>query len=96
MIAIKPGRIYDLRNFKSDKTQRIVFTHRLETGEYVEGTTNEEVLDMLLNRLYELQSSGFDAKNQVAIDNLKNAKAALKKRSRRKRVKYYGDSYKNH
>lgn len=95
MEAITPGRVYNLRNFKSGKTQRVVFTHRIATDEFVEGTTNEEVIDMLLDRLFYLQTKGFDAKNQVAIDNLKNAKRALKKRSNRKKRKFHGDSDKN-
>lgn len=90
MTPIKEGKIYELRNFKSTSVQIIIFTHKDENGVYIEGTTNEEVIDMLVERLYVLSKGGYDASNQVAIDNLKNAKKALKKRARRKKNKYHG------
>lgn len=96
MVIIVPGTIFDLRNFRSGKTQRIVFTHKGADGNYVEGTTNEEVLEMLIERLIHFQKEGgYDPKNQLAIESLKTAKQALKRRSKRKKNKFHGNTDKN-
>ena len=43
MQSTKPGIAYKLFNFKSDAFQEIKFTEKLE-GNYIPGTTNEEVI----------------------------------------------------
>lgn len=91
MTPVKEGKIYELRNYKSTTAQVIIFTHKQEDGTFKEGTTNEEVIDMLVDRLYSLSKGNFDSANQVAIENLKNAKRALKKRARRKKTKYHSN-----
>lgn len=87
MVSEVEGKVYLLRNYNSDETQKVIFTHK-SGDQYVPGTTNEEVLDMLIDRLYKLSQGKFDSNNSMAISHLKSAKASLKKRSSKKKLKY--------
>jgi len=84
MEVVKPGIEYRLHNFKSETdSQSIRFTEK-EGGVYIPGTTNEEVVDMLIDRLYELQKKNFSVENQCCILLLKNVRTLFKKRLNRK------------
>lgn len=93
MEAIKPGILYKLFNFKSEESQEIRFTEKVD-GVYVSGTTNEEVVDMLIDRFYELNKKRFSTENQVVILLLKVIRQQLGKRLSKKidNVKKYGES----
>jgi len=80
MICTKEGVIYDLQNFNSEEVQSIQFTHKNEEGKYEPGTTNEEVIDMLIERQYSLQKKKFSTENEVIIMMLKDIRRLLKKR----------------
>lgn len=84
MKVISPGTQYELENFGSDNgTQVIRFTER--SGDtYIKGTTNEEVIDMMINRFYTLQEKKPSPENQVVILLLKNARRMMASRLSRK------------
>lgn len=90
MEIIKPGVVFNLKNFKSDEHQRITFTHKVAEDTYEDGTTTEEVIHMLVERMFELQRQNKSSENATAIFHLKSAKQVLKKRTARKKQKKYG------
>jgi hypothetical protein len=83
MQSTKPGIAYKLFNFKSDAFQEIKFTEKLE-GNYIPGTTNEEVIEMMIDRFYQLNKKRFSSENQVIILLLKIIRQQLSKRLSRK------------
>jgi mRNA-degrading endonuclease toxin of MazEF toxin-antitoxin module len=84
MEIVKPGIEYRLHNFKSEtEFQTVRFTEKLPSG-FVPGTTNEEVISMLIDRLYELQKKNFSVENQCCIILLKQVRVLFKKRLSRK------------
>lgn len=84
MDVVKPGIEYRLHNFKSDtEYQTVRFTEK-QGSAYNSGTTNEEVVSMLIDRLYELQKKNFSVENQCCILLLKNVRNLFKKRLNRK------------
>ena len=93
MEIVKPGVEYRLHNFKDETGfQTIRFTEK--DGAVVRpGTTNEEVINMLIDRMYELQKKNFSVENQCIIILLKNVRVLFKKRLNRKidRVTKYQD-----
>jgi hypothetical protein len=93
MEVIKPGIEYKLQNFGSQDGQVIKFTEKVK-GNYNPGTTNEEMVNVLVDRFYVLQKSNFSAENQCVILLLKNIRQLLAKRLNRKieRVKRYDES----
>lgn len=92
MDILKEGTIYRLENYSSNGNQELVFTERLEEG-YRAGTTNEEVVNVLIDRFYHLQKNNFSAENQCIILLLKNVRRMLAKRLNRKigNVKKYNE-----
>lgn len=93
MQSIKPGIVYRLFNFKSEDFQEIRFTEKVD-GKYVPGTTNEEVIEMLIDRFYQLNKKSFSTENQLVIMLLKIIRQQLSKRLSRKidNVKRYEQS----
>lgn len=95
MEVVKPGIEYRLHNFKSETDyQTIRFTEK-QGAIYNPGTTNEEVVSMLIDRLYELQKKNFSVENQCCILLLKNVRNLFKKRLNRKidRVAKYQEEH---
>ena len=94
MEIVKPGIEYRLHNFKSEtEYQTVRFTEKTPTG-FNPGTTNEEVVSMLIDRLYALQNKNFSVENQWCIILLKQVRVLLKKRLNRKidRVNKYQEN----
>jgi len=79
MEAIEPGVVYDLKNFNTDSYQRLTFVSKGPEG-FIKGTTNEEVVNMMIDRFYSLQKRSFSVENQVIIENLKGVRRMLAKR----------------
>ena len=76
---------YSLQNFgEGNGDQNVQFTSKDAEGNFVNGTTNEEVIDMLIERYYSLNKISFSAENQCAILLLKNVRVLQKKRLSRK------------
>jgi len=84
MEIVKPGIEYRLHSFKSEtEYQTVRFTEKTPAG-FNPGTTNEEVVSMLIDRLYALQTKNFSVENQCCIIMLKNVRTLFKKRLNRK------------
>lgn len=98
MQSTKPGIAYKLFNFKSETYQEVRFTEKVD-GQYIPGTTNEEVIEMMIDRFYQLNKRSFSTENQVVILLLKVIRQQLSKRLSRKidNVKRYeqGESQRN-
>lgn len=84
MDIIESGYRFRLDSFKGSKPQEIRFTQKLVTGEFVDGTTNEEVIDMMVARMYALQAKNPSPENQCIIIMLKSVKELLSRRLTKK------------
>ncbi len=84
MDILESGYKFKLESFMGSFPQEIRFTQKLLTGEFVDGTTNEEVINMLIARFYALQSKNPSPENQCIIIMLKSIKELLSKRLNKK------------
>lgn len=84
MDIIDSGYVFRLQSFKGGYPQEVRFTQKLITGEFIDGTTNEEVVDMLIARMYALQVKNPSPENQCVIIMLKSIKELLSKRLSKK------------
>jgi hypothetical protein len=84
MEVLTPGVKFKLNNFNSTNGQIISFTQKTEDGKYNDGTTNEEVINMLIERFYHLQSRNFSLENQLIIVLLKDVRRHMAKRLSKK------------
>lgn len=89
----KEGIVYRLHDFKSETFQTVKFTEKNSDGTFNPGTTNEEVIQMLIDRFYFLQKNNWSAENATVIILLKNVRALLAKRLSKKieKVKKYNE-----
>ena len=92
MEAEKKGVFYRLFNFKSSTYQTVRFTEKVD-GEYVPGTTNEEVVDMLIDRFEHLSRRSWSVENELVLSLLHVIKNTLRRRLSRKiqNVKNYSN-----
>lgn len=98
MKEIKQGIEYELKNFNSEEGQRIKFTEKLEDGTFIDGTTNEEVVNMLIERFYALQKKNYYVENQVIIAYLRDIRKQLSRRFIKKKentLRYEENNYFN-
>lgn len=97
MKILTEGHKYVLSGFESEKgDQQIQFIEKVKRSEFNpntgknpdelvtvnDGTTNEEVLEMLINRLTYLNSKFPCRENAIAITNLETALLFLEKRTK--------------
>lgn len=82
MKVITEGVEYELEGV--GEPQRVKFLSKNSSGVFQEGTTNEEVVAMLIERLYYLNSKNKSAENATIILQLKSIRSLLKKRISRK------------
>lgn len=83
MEAEKKGVFYRLFNFKSASFQTIRFTEKVD-GDYIPGTTNEEVVDMLVDRFEHLNQRSWSVENELVLSLLRVIKQTLRRRLSRK------------
>lgn len=84
MKAIEVGHKYELQNVDADSVQTLTFIKR-ENGELIhDGTTNEEVIAMLLDRMEELEVKLPCFENKRAIQALEMALKWLDARTKRR------------
>ena len=87
MRVIKEGVWYEI-DCTDKSNQKIVFIHKnLDTGEMVPGTTTEEVIACLINRLETLNKKVGSFENVSAIRNLNAALYDVSQRSKNKSQK---------
>ena len=69
----------------------VVFVHRNAKGELVQGITNEEVVEMLLQRFYEFQKKSYSSEGDVILKQLQIIKKLLNMRidSKNRRLSNY-------
>lgn len=85
--VIKPGHSYRLFNHESAESQELHFIQKIASGvenemtTVQEGTTNEAVLAMLIDRMTFLNATMHSAYNDEAINHLHQAFYALGKRT---------------
>lgn len=86
MKVLQEGHKYELESFEGSEPQTIQFIYKVAEGEALQtvtdGTTNEEVLDVLIDRLTYLNDKFPCDENENAIDHLLEAKMQLVKRTR--------------
>lgn len=91
MKNIVAGHLYELSNFENKETQgqTLQFIHKIpkELGStelltVADGTTNEEVLEVLIDRLQYLQDKFPCKENACAITHLQEAQNWLERRTR--------------
>jgi len=83
MEAEKKGIFYRLYNFKSGSYQTVRFTEKVD-GEHIPGTTNEEVVEMLIDRFEHLTQRSWSVENELVLSLLHVIKGALRRRLGRK------------
>jgi hypothetical protein len=83
MQALTPGHLYQLNNFDDPKQhQTLQFIHKDIAGNLIsDGTTNEEVLLMLTDRLRVLQEKLPSRETAIAITKCEEALLWLNKRT---------------
>jgi len=87
MKSITEGHSYELDSFEGTKTQTIKFIHkRLNSNGDLEtvsdGTTNEELLKVLIDRLSVLNNKFPCRENSIAITKIEEALMWLEKRTK--------------
>jgi len=81
MKCVEEGHVYKLNNTQSSQAQEIVFMKRTN-GELVhDGTTNEEVLKMLIERITYLNTKCRCRENEIVINKLEESLMWLNKRT---------------
>lgn len=80
MEIIEPGVTFQVANFGKTSVQTLTFTQRLPSGEFNEGTTNEEVLSVLIERFYHFQGVSSCNENSLILYHLKQARILLARR----------------
>lgn len=84
MEIVSQAKEYQLQTVKK-KWVRIVFYHKDNAGEFVDGLTTEEILGMLIDRQANfVKSTTNDDENLNALTHLKQAMMFLKTRSDKK------------
>ena len=83
MEAEKKGTFYRLFNFKSSNYQTLKFTEKVD-GEHVPGTTNEEVVEMLVDRFEHLNTRRWSVENELILSLLHVIRTTLRRRLSRK------------
>jgi hypothetical protein len=88
MTVITPGHTYELENFEGGLPQTLKFIHKepstvdpTELVTITNGTTNEELLEVLLDRLNFLQSKFPCRENALAITNIEQGLLWLNRRT---------------
>ena len=88
MRVLVEGHKYELSNFVNDGTNQVLqFIHKEKVGDsdvltmIANGTTNEEVLEVLIDRITNLNSKFPCRENTMAIEKLDEALMWLNKRT---------------
>lgn len=90
MIVLRPGHLYELDNFErpAQHRQRLQFIEKepvspgaTELRTVSDGTTNEEILRMLIDRMQSLQSRFPCRENAIVVTKLEESLMWLEKRT---------------
>jgi hypothetical protein len=85
MKILAPGHKYELENVGGEGVQQIQFIEKVKSGDDLKivqnGTTTEEVISILIDRIKFLQVQLPCDENEVVISNLEGALTELQKRT---------------
>jgi hypothetical protein len=81
MKCIEEGHIYKLDNLQTSQAQEVVFLKRTNGELVYDGTTNEEVLVMLIDRIKFLNTKCPCRENSIVITKLEESLMWLNKRT---------------
>lgn len=81
MQIIKKGHAYSLSDFDGGISQELSFIEKDESGTVASGTTNEEVLAVLIDRIQFLQGKFPCRENAIVITKLEECLMWLNKRT---------------
>lgn len=88
MVIKEEGHVYEVQNFESESTQTIAFIKKApvspdspEMETVMEGTTNEEIISVLINRLQFLNAKFPCRENSIVITKLEESLMWLNKRT---------------
>lgn len=81
MKCIEEGHIYKLNNCETSQAQELNFIKRTEGALVHDGTTNEEVLAMMIDRMKYLNSKIPCRENSIVITKLEESLMWLNKRT---------------
>lgn len=96
MIVKKSGQAYILENYsKEGEGQSLVFTAKSDSG-YIVGTTNEEVVAMLLDRFLFLNEQSPSHLNETLISLTRSMQRILAARLEHKQLLTKKNGSKNH
>jgi hypothetical protein len=77
MDIIESGYKYRVYDLKGENPQDITFTRRNPDGSFDKGTVNEELVDVLIARMYSLNAGNPSAENRCVIILLKAVRQML-------------------
>lgn len=81
MKCLEEGHVYKLNNYQTSQAQEVTFMKRTN-GELIhDGTTNEEVLEMLIERMKYLNAKYHCRENGIVITKLEESLMWLNKRT---------------
>lgn len=81
---MKSQNTYKLKDFRSETHQEVRFTGKNPDGSFNVGTTNEEVVQMMIDRMYSLQEVSWSPENAVVIILFKQIRTLFAKRLSKK------------
>ena len=85
MQVLKEGVIFKLLDYGSEETGQVVaFTEKGPNGRFISGTTNEEVINMMVERMIVLNKRQPANDNLIIIHYLKSVRQLLAQRVSRK------------
>ena len=87
MEIIKEGHLYKLADFDGGISQELSFIEKDASGTLTSGTTNEEVLAMLIDRIQFLQGKFPCRENAIVITKLEESLMWLNKRTQDRKVR---------
>lgn len=86
MKVLKEGHLYELKSMELTNPQQVQFIEKEKINDEFrtinDGTTNEEVLEMLIDRIYFLQNKLSCRENSIVITHLEEALMWLMKRTK--------------
>lgn len=81
MKVLKPGHQYEVNNSKGEPFGVMPFIDKTDSENHVEGTTTEEVLDVLIDRINTLNNRFPCKENGICLNHLQEARKILDART---------------
>lgn len=81
MKCVEEGHVYELNNYQTSQGQTISFMKRTNGKLIHDGTTNEEVLEMLIARMKYLNTKCRCDENEIVINQLEESLIWLNRRT---------------